>query len=158
MGDGKASQDSWGIHDQLKRPPQEKAHVSKPPTSDRQKPPSEERRTLGREASGRNLYRRPESDIREPLKYDDLVDLTMHTEFADAASVCVGVSGLPRRSRPQLSVTADRRGPRSAASLPTWVAPKKAKSTNRGLHTERTPDDDRSAKSSSADVGDFLRI
>ena len=100
--------------------------------------------TIERVASGRNIGRGIETDIREPPEYDDLVDLTMGADFADAAAVA-GVSGLPRRSRSQLHVPTVRRS-RAAFSCPAWVAPRKAYSENRGPHSADQQEADRTAE------------
>ena len=132
------SKSSWEADDQLKA---KKAPLFKAPPSPSELKRVEEMYTkeewhsLVYEAAEKNLDRHLETDLREeaPADFDELMDLTLQTDFADIGSVCTGVSGIPERPRSRLNFPAERNA-RSSPSCPSWVAPKKAYSANRGPH------------------------
>ena len=125
------------------------------------------------EADERNLDRHLASDLRGvPTDFDELMDLALETDFADAVSVMTGMSVLPIRSRSRLNIPAEREhGARASSSCPAWSDPKKAYSTNRGprLHPPNsTPDKSATSAKSAASAkstasienvgGDFFQI
>ena len=109
VGADQASKNRWDPDDQLKekRGPRFKA----PPTESQLKRAertyaADERHSLERDAAGRNLDRRIESDLRgAPTDFDTLMDLSIGTDFAYAGPAKTGMSMLPIRSRSPLNVS-----------------------------------------------------
>ena len=169
VGADQVSKNSWDSEDQLKPKPTPQARFKAPPTDSELKRAErtyspEEWHTLEVEAAERNLDRHLETDIRGvPTDFDELMDLTLETDFADVGSVVTGMTGLPSRSRSKLNIPTDRE---RNSSCPAWVAPKKAYSTNRGPHlpsaeTSASAKSSAPAKSSDSSRGvgnDFFHI
>ena len=154
VGSDQVSKVSWATGDLLKEKPP--APFKAPPTESRLKHAErmyapEEWHTIAHDAAERNPDRHLASDLREeaPADFDELMDLALETDFADAGSVRAGMGVLPSSSRSRLHIPAEH-GVRSSSSCPAWADPKKAYSTNRGPRSGATAKSNASDKPSNS--------